>query len=88
MALSEHASEKISVFADIGVPEADEMFGQEETAQLLALVQGGEVSAAELAAKLHIVVAERRNYDPAATRDALIELAPTRTLIVPRSWNT
>ena len=69
-------------FADIGVSSADSLFTVEERRQLLALVERGKVEASEMAAKLRIVVAERRNYDPAATRAALIDLAPTRTLAI------
>ncbi|MBP7963410.1 MAG: AAA family ATPase [Caldilineaceae bacterium] len=72
----------IRSFADIGLPAAKEVFGPSQERALLALVHRGEVTAADLAAKLKIVVEERRNYDPDAAQSALQTLAPSRTLVV------
>ena len=79
---------QLTCFSDIGVSNADSLFTEDERRQLLALVEGGEVEAGEMAAKLRIVVAERRNYDPTATREALIDLAPTRTLAIDTTRRT
>jgi hypothetical protein len=67
-------------FAALGVPEAAELFTAPDEAAMLAWVASGEVDAAELAAKLRIVVEERRSYDPAATLAALDAHAAQRTL--------
>lgn len=69
-------------FAALGVPEAGGLFSAAEEQALLALVSRGEVTAEELIAKMQIVVEERRNYDPAATRAALLRYAAGRALIV------
>lgn len=72
----------IRSFADIGLPAAAELFGPSQERGLLALVRRGQVTGADLAAKLRIVVEERRNYDPDAALAALIDLASARTLVV------
>jgi hypothetical protein len=69
-------------FAALGVAEAAQLFSNDEQRALLALVAQGSVSAQEMAAKLRIVVEERRNYDPAATRRALLNCAAERSLII------
>lgn len=66
----------------LDVPGAEALFSPEERARLAALVTEGSVSADDLRAKVAIVVAERRNYDPAAAIDALERLAPARTVVV------
>jgi hypothetical protein len=71
-----------SSLADLGVAGVDELLQPHEAAELLAAVQRGAVDAADLRAKLAIVVEERRNYDPQAAMDALLRLAPDRALIV------
>lgn len=65
--------------------EAASLFTKDEQPQLYQLVETGAVSAEELAAKLKIVAAERRNYDQDASRAALQKLAPDRTLVVDTS---
>lgn len=75
-------------FAELGLPEAGDLFDQAEEARLLALIGSAETSADDLIAKLRIVLEERRNYDPAATREALIDLAPTRTLAIDTTRNS
>ena len=45
------------------VAEGQDLFTGEEQDHLAALVSRGEVDGAELAAKIAIVAAERRNYD-------------------------
>lgn len=62
--------------------EGRELFTPEERAQLSALVDRGEVDGVELAAKIAIVAAERRNYDPNAAIEILRAAAPDRTLVV------
>jgi hypothetical protein len=69
-------------FAGLGVPGAATLFSPAEEAAMLSWVARGEVTAADLAAKLKIVVEERRNYDPAATQATLADHAGDRTLIV------
>jgi len=69
-------------FQALGIPEARHLFSPDEEQSLLDLTRRGEVTAAELAAKLRIVVSERRNYDPAAAILALESVAPDRTLVV------
>ena len=66
----------------MGAAEAAQLFSSDEQLGLLALVTQGSVSAQEMAAKLQIVVEERRNYDPAATRRALLNCAAERSLII------
>lgn len=76
----------VHCFADIDLPDADALFAPDEREHLLALctppVGRGTVPVDELRAKLKIVVEERRNYDPTATRVALQTEAPERALVV------
>ena len=53
-----------------------------EEQALLELVRSGAVTAEALRSSLAIVVEERRNYDPAATQAALLDLAPDRTRVI------
>ena len=69
-------------FARLGVPEATTLFTRAEEATMLGWVARGQVTAADLTAKLKIVLEERRNYDPVATQTALRDHAPDRSLIV------
>ncbi len=62
--------------------EGRDLFTREEQARLAALVSRGEVDRAELAAKIAIVAAERRNYDPHAAVEILRRQAPDRTVVV------
>lgn len=64
------------------VAEGSELFTHEEKAHLAALVSRGEVDGAELSAKIAIVAAERRNYDPHAAVEILRAAAPDRTVVV------
>lgn len=75
-------------FAALGIPEAGRLFTPQEEASLLSLVRSGEVSAADLCAKLQIVVEERLSYDPADTRAVLLDAAPERTLVIDTVANT
>lgn len=65
-------------WAALSVAGAEAIFTMEEQSMLLALVQGGQCTTAELRAKLRIVVEERRNYDPDAAWQVLRAGAPTR----------
>ena len=62
--------------------EGRDLFTRAEQNHLSALVSRGEVDGAELAAKLAIVAAERRNYDPHAAVEILRAAAPDRTVVV------
>lgn len=62
--------------------EGRALFTQQEQERLAALVRRGEVDGAELAAKVAIVAAERRNYDPHAAAVILRREAPDRTVVV------
>ena len=64
------------------VAEGRELFTGEEQAYLAALVSRGEVDGPELAAKIAIVAAERRNYDPHAAVEILRAAALDRTVVV------
>ncbi len=74
-------SDRVS-FDTLGVPELTELLDADEQQRLLALVSSGTVEADELAARARIVLSERRNYDPDATRTALKDVARDRSLIV------
>ena len=76
------ADGQLSAFADLGLDNADAIFASTDEAQLLALVNSGEVSIDDLVAKLHIVIEERRSYDPVATRALIMDLAPFRSVVV------
>jgi hypothetical protein len=67
-------------FHALGLDDAAVLFSHDEQAMLLGLVDSGRVSAAELRAKVKIVVEERRSYDPQATRNALATHAGERAL--------
>ena len=75
-------SDSVQRFADIGADEAAGSFSEVEEEALLDLVRSGTVSAAALRDSLAIVLEERRSYDPAATKAALLDAAPFRTLVV------
>ena len=64
------------------VAEGQDLFTGEEQDHLAALVSRGEVDGAELAAKIAIVAAERRNYDPYAAVEILRAAALDRTVVV------
>ena len=64
------------------VAEGQDLFTREEQDHLAALVSRGEVDGAELAAKIAIVAAERRNYDPHAAVEILRAAALDRTVVV------
>ncbi len=71
------------VAADLlDMPGVDAVFDAAAQEHLRGLVASGAVDAADLRAKVVIVVAERQNYDPAAAIAALHRLAPARTLVV------
>jgi hypothetical protein len=72
----------LSDFAALGLPEAAGLVATREEQALLALVRSGAVTAEQLRGSLAIVTEERRNYDPAATRAALLAAAAERTLLV------
>lgn len=77
-----HPVHELQRFANLGVEGAEEMFSAQEQHVLADMVSAGEVSEGELRKALSIVVEERRNYDPVATRTALEGVAPDRTLVV------
>jgi hypothetical protein len=76
----ESKTNTLTSFAALGLPEASHLFSPVEEREILTLARQGLFSATELLDKLKIVVAERRNYDPDATRHALLAIAPERTL--------
>jgi hypothetical protein len=82
VAVATAAPETSVDLAGLGLAADDELFTPAESQPLLALVQQGEVSAAELRAKLQIVREERRNYDPLAAIDLLHAQAAARTLVI------
>lgn len=77
-----HAVHELQRFVDLGVEGAEVMFTPQEQHILADLVSTGEATTDDLRKALTIVVEERRNYDPAATRAALEGIAPARTLVV------
>lgn len=81
-ATTESRNDTLTHFAALGLPEASHLFSAAEEREILALAQQGRFSASELRDKLKIVIAERRNYDPDATRQALLAIAPERTLAI------
>lgn len=72
---------KLCSFASLGIPEASEIFSLTEERQLFALARKGMFSCQDLQSKLKIVVSERYNYDPVATRSALLAKARDRTFV-------
>jgi hypothetical protein len=79
---SAHAVHELQRFVDLGIAGAEALFTPQEQHILADLVSTGEATADDLRKALTIVVEERRNYDPAATRAALATIAPARTLVV------
>ncbi len=75
-------------FADLGIPDAAQVFDAHQEATILTWVDSGQVTADELRAKLKIVVEERRNYDPQATIRALRQVAGDRTVIIDSTRQT
>lgn len=74
-------------FAAIGVEEASDIFTVREEQSLLNLARTAQVTIDDLRAKLQIVVEERRNYDPIATRLALLAAAGQRALVIDTTQN-
>jgi hypothetical protein len=69
--------------ADLGLDQVDDdLLSAAETQQLLALLHSGQINRDDLQAKIQIVLAERRNYDPALTLAALQRHAAERTTVV------
>jgi hypothetical protein len=68
-------------FAALGAPEAVGLFTAAEEAALLHLAQTAGARD-DLRRSLAIVAEERRNYDPTATRAALLAAAPDRALVI------
>ncbi len=81
-ARSAHPTHEMQRFTNLNVEGAEALFTPQEQHILVDLVSSGEVTADDLRKALAIVVEERRNYDPAATRAALEKTAPERTLVV------
>jgi hypothetical protein len=69
-------------FADLGISDEHGIFSAADQAALMALVQQGEISAADLRAKVQIVLEERQNYDPEAAIALLQAQAAARSLIL------
>ncbi len=78
----------LASFKVLGVPEAGMLFSPSEEQELLSLVRNGMVSSTDLQDKLRIIVEERRNYDPEATRLTLEAIAPERTLTIDTTIST
>jgi hypothetical protein len=78
----EAAATAVRRFTDIGAPQAEEFFTQPEEQALLEMVRSGVVTAEALRDSLAIVLEERRSYDPAAAKAALLQAAPLRTLVL------
>lgn len=78
----ENKDSQLKTLADLGVGELNGLLSAEEEGSLLAFVRQGQVSVEDLQAKLSIVLAERNNYDPEATKETLFRLAPERTVFV------
>ena len=78
-ASSQTVSGNITQLSELGVAGVDALFSAEQAAQLVQLVNSGQLAPDELTSKLKIVSAERANYDPAATIKTLQQLAPDRT---------
>jgi hypothetical protein len=82
------ASEIIANFNALGVPEAAELFSLNEERELVNLVQNGVIMGEELRDKLKIILEERCNYDPQASRLTLKAIAPERTLVIDTTTHT
>jgi hypothetical protein len=74
--------ENATNFAELGLPEASDIFNSADETTIVNWLQQGFVTVDELAAKLQIVMAERRSYDPLATLESLQRHAPHATLFV------
>lgn len=67
---------------------ANELFSAAEIETLLRLVESGQVTEDDLRAKLQIVCAERRNYDPTETLEMLRNVATLRSLFIDTTRHT
>lgn len=74
-------NELIFTMSDLDLNNIEGILSSSEAKQLESLVQTGDISAADLQAKLRIVLTERQNYDPDAALAALNDIAPTRTFV-------
>jgi hypothetical protein len=77
-------SQRSETLAEVGLAgeEAQAIFSPLEQRLLIGLVEQGAVAADQLRACIEIVLEERRNYDPAATRRALEAHAGPRALVI------
>jgi hypothetical protein len=66
----------------MGVPIAESLFSAQEERELLDMARRGEINIAELADKLSLICAESDLYDLQATTEALLTIAPHRTIMV------
>ena len=66
--------------ADI-LADSGDLFTADQKAELTELVTHEGITVEQLQSKINIVLAERQNYDPAATIAALQQQAPTRTFV-------
>lgn len=77
-----HAGHLLQSFEELDMAEAASLFSPLEQHALLDMVHAGEVDMDDLRTSVAIVVEERRNYDPAATRAALEQVAAGRVHVV------
>jgi hypothetical protein len=73
---------RVRSFAEIGEPDASEIFSGGEERELLDMVNNGLISMEELQDKLRLILVERSLYDMRETVAALKESAADRTLFI------
>jgi hypothetical protein len=78
----EAGNTRLISFAEIGEPDASEMFSTDEERDLLDMVNDGLISEDELRDKLRLILVERSLYNMRATVAALENVAGNRTLFV------
>ncbi|NEO40897.1 MAG: AAA family ATPase [Moorea sp. SIOASIH] len=79
---------QISSFAQLGVPEAINLFSPQETTDILTQLNQGYYSLTDLCDRLKIIVEEQKNYDPLAARVFLETLSGSRTLFIDTTVDT
>ncbi|NER37382.1 MAG: hypothetical protein F6J93_26020 [Oscillatoria sp. SIO1A7] len=79
---------KISSFAQLGVPEAVNLFSPEERTEILTQLNQGHYSLSDFRDRLKIILEEQKNYDPLAARSVLEALPSTKTLFIDTTLDT
>lgn len=72
--------QELKSFADLNMSEVSKFLTPTEQEEWLKIVNQGKIKVSVLKDKLKIIFKERQNYDIIETREAILKIAPERTL--------